>query len=59
MKSRKKNRGLLYVRRSDDGQEASLSQQLEWAKSAAQKLGVSFQGTNADIDQMQRDDLNH
>ncbi|NBP89058.1 MAG: hypothetical protein EBU59_11285 [Planctomycetia bacterium] len=59
MKSRTKNRGLLYVRRSDDGQEASLSQQLEWAKSAAQKLGVSFQGTNADIEQMQRDDLNH
>jgi DNA invertase Pin-like site-specific DNA recombinase len=59
MKSRTKNRGLLYVRRSDDGQEASLSQQLEWARSAAKKLGVSFQGTNADIEQMQRDGLNH
>jgi hypothetical protein len=59
MKSRPKNRALVYIRRSDDGQEASLGQQLEWAKSAASKLGVPFRGTLDDVEEMQRKKLHH
>jgi predicted site-specific integrase-resolvase len=59
MKSRPKNRALAYIRRSDDGQEASLGQQLAWAKAEATKLGVLFRGTPADIEEMQRKKLNH
>jgi predicted site-specific integrase-resolvase len=54
MKSRPKNRGLMYERRSDDGQEASLKQQFDWAKAKSKSLGVPFRGSYADIEEMQR-----
>ena len=54
MKSRPKNRGLLYERRSDDGQEASMKQQFDWAKAKSEIIGVPFRGTYADIEEMQR-----
>ncbi|MFM7135831.1 MAG: hypothetical protein ACKO1M_02005 [Planctomycetota bacterium] len=53
MKSRPKNRGLMYERRSDDGQEASLKQQFDWTKATSESLGVPFRGTYADIEEMQ------
>ena len=59
MKSRPKNRGLLYERRSDDGQEASMKQQFDWAKTKSESLGVPFRGTYADIEDMQRRKLHH
>jgi predicted site-specific integrase-resolvase len=59
MKSRPMNRALFYERRSDDGQEASLRQQFDWAKSTASKLSVSFRGTYADIETMQRKKLHN
>ena len=52
-------RALIYIRRSDDGQEASLGQQLEWARATATKVGVPFRGTVADIHEMQRKRLHH
>ena len=52
--SQKTKRALTYIRRSDDGQEASLPQQLEWARATAEKTGVSFRGTIADIEEMKR-----
>jgi predicted site-specific integrase-resolvase len=54
MKSRPKNRALMYERRSDDGQEASLKQQFDWAKAKSEAIGVPFRGTYADIEEMQR-----
>lgn len=45
MKSRQKNRGLSYYRRSDDKQEASLGQQHGGARETADKIGVTFRGT--------------
>jgi len=59
MKSRPKNRALLYERRSDDGQQASLEQQCDWAKSTAASLGVPFRGTYADIETMQKKKLHN
>lgn len=59
MKSRPKDRALVYVRRSDDGQEASLGQQLDWAKAEATKLGVPFRGTLDDLKEMQGRKLHH
>ena len=59
MKSRPKNRALLYERRSDDGQEASLRQQFDWARNKADSLGVPFRGAYADIEEMQRKKLHH
>ena len=59
MKSRPKNRGLMYERRSDDGQEASLRQQFDWAKATSESMGVPFRGSYADIEEMQRKRLNH
>ena len=53
MKSRPKNRGLAYYRRSDDKQEASLAQQHGWAREHADKLGVAFEGTLADVTRLQ------
>ena len=52
MKSRPKNRGAAYYRRSDDKQEASLGQQHGWARERADKLGVVFRGTLTDVEQM-------
>jgi hypothetical protein len=57
MKSRPLNRGLAYLRRSDDGQEASLKQQFDWAKVKAKDLGVQFRGTYADVEKMQQNGL--
>ena len=54
MKSRPRNRGLMYERRSDDGQEASLKQQFDWAKAESESLGVPFRGSYTDIEEMQR-----
>ena len=54
MTSRPKNRGLSYYRRSDDKQEASLGQQHGWAREAADKRGVTFRGTLADVEEMRR-----
>jgi DNA invertase Pin-like site-specific DNA recombinase len=59
MKSRPKNRALLYERRSDDGQEASLRQQFDWAKAKSESMGVPFRGSYADIEEMQRKRLHH
>ena len=59
MKSRPINRGLMYERRSDDGQEASLKQQFDWAKAKSESMGVPFRGTYADIEEMQRKRLSH
>ena len=59
MKNRPKNRALLYERRSDDGQEASLRQQFDWAASKAASMGVPFRGTYADVEEMQRRKLHH
>ncbi len=59
MKSRPKNRGALYIRRSDDGQEASLGQQFDWAKAKADSMGVLLRGTHEDIEEMQRKKLHH
>lgn len=59
MKSRPKNRALVYERRSDDGQEASLRQQFDWARTTADSLGVPFRGTYADIETMQQRKLHH
>lgn len=59
MKSRPKNRALMYERRSDDGQEASLKQQFDWAKAKSESMGVPFRGTYADIEEMQRKRLSH
>ena len=54
MKSRPKNRALMYERRSDDGQESSFKQQYDWAKAKSEVIGVPFRGTYADIQEMQR-----
>ena len=59
MKSRPKNRGLVYERRSDDGQEASMKQQFDWAKAASEIVGVPFRGTFADIEEMQQKRLHN
>ena len=59
MKSRPTHRALFYARRSDDGQEASLSQQFDWAKATSQRLGVPFHGTYPDIEVMQQKKLHH
>lgn len=59
MKSRPKNHALMYERRSDDGQEASLRQQFDWAKAKSEAMGVPFRGTYADIEEMQRKRLHH
>ena len=59
MKSRPKNRALMYERRSDDGQEASLKQQLEWAQAKSEFLKVRFNGTYADVEEMQHKRLHH
>ena len=59
MKSRPKNRALLYERRSDDGQQASLRQQFDWAKAKSESVGVTFRGSYADIEAMQRRKLHH
>jgi len=44
----------MYERRSDDGQEASLKQQFDWAKAKSESIGIPFRGTYADIEEMQR-----
>jgi hypothetical protein len=49
----------MYERRSDDGQEASLRQQFDWAKAKSEAMGVPFRGTYADIEEMQRKRLHH
>ena len=59
MKSRPKNRALMYERRSDDSQEASFRQQFDWAKAKSVAMGVPFRGTYADIEEMQRKRLNN
>ena len=59
MKSRPQNRGLSYYRRSDDKQEASLGQQHGWARETADKMGVVFRGTLADVERMQQQKLSH
>jgi len=59
MKSRSPSRAIVYERRSDDGQEASLRQQFDWATATSQRIGVPFRGTYADIEDMQRRRLHH
>ena len=59
MKSRPQNRGLSYYRRSDDKQEASLGQQHGWARETADKMGVVFRGTLADVERMRQQKLSH
>ena len=59
MKSRQPNRALVYERRSDDGQEASLRQQFDWATATSHRIGIPFRGTYADIEEMQRRRLHH
>ena len=59
MKSRPKNRGLMYERRSDDNQGASFKQQYDWAKAESKVLGVPFRGTYEDVEEMVRKRLHH
>ena len=60
MKSRPKNRGAAYYRRSDDKQEASLGQQHGWARERADKLGITFRGAPADVERMrERKQIHH
>jgi hypothetical protein len=51
--NRKKNRGLVYLRRSTDKQEISLAKQLEWAIARARQQDVVLDATMADLEHMQ------
>jgi hypothetical protein len=51
--ARKKNRGLVFLRRSSGRQESSLQTQLEWAIREAEKLGVRLDACLADLELMQ------
>jgi hypothetical protein len=53
MAGREKNRGLVYLRRSDLRQELSLPTQLSWALGEAKRLGVSVEGDLNDLKHMQ------
>jgi hypothetical protein len=57
MASRAKNRGLIYLRRSDARQEISLTMQLEWGLAEAERLEVDVEGNPADLQQMLKDGL--
>jgi DNA invertase Pin-like site-specific DNA recombinase len=52
MTIRTKNRGLVYLRRSNSKQEASLETQLAWAIAKAIELGVSLSASLADLQYM-------
>ena len=54
MSVRKKNKGLIYLRRSSDKQATSLESQLTWAVGEAQRTGVSVDAARADLEHMQR-----
>src|SRR5262245_57547069 len=47
--TRKKNRGLVYLRRSTDKQEISLTKQLEWVIAAAKQHGVILDAAVSDL----------
>jgi len=53
LKIRKKNRGLIYLRRSSGRQELSLGGQLEWAIERASQEAVSVDASLADLEYMQ------
>ncbi|HEV8003204.1 MAG TPA: recombinase family protein, partial [Planctomycetaceae bacterium] len=57
MAGREKNRGLIYLRRSDARQELSLSTQLNWALGEAERLGVNVEGDLNDLEYMQANRL--
>ena len=54
MAVRKKNRGLIYLRRSSGRQEMSLGGQLAWAIDRAREEGVAVDAAVGDLDHMQR-----
>lgn len=53
MSSRKKDKGLVYLRRSTDSQENSLQMQLAWAIRKADELGVNIEASLDDLQTMQ------
>lgn len=53
MSSRKKDKGLVYLRRSTDSQENSLKMQIEWAIRRAGELGVNIEASLDDLHTMQ------
>ena len=53
MSSRKKDKGLVYLRRSTDSQENSLQMQLAWAIRKAGELGVNIEASLDDLQTMQ------
>ena len=57
MPSRKKNRGLIYLRRSSDRQEISLQAQLNWAIIEARNHNVQVDASNEDLHDMQQSRL--
>jgi DNA invertase Pin-like site-specific DNA recombinase len=57
MAVRRKNRGLIYLRRSGDRQETSLEKQLTWAFGAARDHGVIVDATLEDLQYMQANRL--
>jgi DNA invertase Pin-like site-specific DNA recombinase len=57
MTCRPRNRGLVYLRRSDPKQGLSLPTQLNWAIDEAQRLGVPLEGDLNDLEYMQANHL--
>ncbi len=53
MAARKKNKGLIYLRRSSGRQETTLAAQLEWAVTEAGKFDVHVDASQADLEFMQ------
>ena len=53
MSNRKKDNGLVYLRRSTDLQENSLQMQLAWAIRRAGELGVNIEASLDDLQKMQ------
>jgi len=53
MTGRRKNRGLIYLRKSSAPQETSLEKQLTWALDAAAQEGVEVDACLADVQHMQ------
>ena len=53
MQAKKKDCGLIYLRRSDDRQETSLMKQLTWALEAVRQQGVQVEAAIDDLKIMQ------
>ena len=53
MPARKRNRGLIYLRRSSPGQESSFGSQLTWGRAEAKRYKVILEATSAAVEHMQ------